>query len=72
MYMKMKDLMQEERDRLLAAMNSRTFDEYVFRCEVLDLKPMSEYGVNHYGHCMRRMKDGTFLLIEIQDCPRSA
>ena len=52
------------------AKSSRTYDEYVFKCEISQMPPKSEceYGVNHFGRVLTLdTRSGHFLLQEVKD-----
>jgi len=52
------------------AKSSRTYDEYVFKCEISQRPPKSEYeyDVNHWGRVLRLdRQSGDFLLQEVKD-----
>ena len=52
------------------AKSSRTYDEYVFKCEISQMPPKSEYeyDVNHFGRVLTLdRQSGHFLLQELKD-----
>ena len=52
------------------AKSSRTYDEYVFKCEISQMPPKSEseYGVNRLGRIMTLdVRSGYLLLQEVKD-----
>lgn len=70
MYMlKEKDLDPETRTHLDIAFASVTYEEYVFRCEVANIrpKPEYEYDAGHYRHVLiPDGRPGEFLMQEVE------